>query len=118
MRVRRGLLFWGLFLIPLGGISLLVRAGVIDATRLADAWRLWPIILIGVGLAIVLGRSRAAVLATAVIALVLGTLGGAALAGGTTWIGAFSDCGSVRASDQHLVRDGSFDPGADVRLDL
>jgi hypothetical protein len=26
MRVRRGLLFWGLFLIPLGGVTLLVRA--------------------------------------------------------------------------------------------
>lgn len=37
MRIRRGLLFWGLFLIPLGGIPLLARAGTIDAARFADA---------------------------------------------------------------------------------
>ncbi len=119
MRVRRGLLFWGLFLIPLGGVSLLVRAGVLDGERLGDAWRLWPLVLIGVGVAIVLGRSRLAVAGTAVVALVLGSLGGAALAGGNLWIGALGDCaGGSRAADEHLLRDGTFDPGAAVRLDL
>jgi len=119
MRVRRGLLFLGLFLIPLGGVSLLVRAGVLDAARLADAWRLWPLILVGAGIAILLGRSRLALVGTAVVALVLGSLAGAALAGGNGWFGVFSDCGgSGRPTDEHLRRDGSFDPGADVRLDL
>ena len=119
MRVRRGLLFWGLFLIPLGGITLLTRAGVLDADRLSDAWRLWPLILIGIGLAIVLGRSRTAVVGTAIIALVLGSLGGAALAGGHLWIGAFSDCTFASGpTDQRFHRDGTFDGGAAVRLDL
>ena len=119
MRVRRGLLFWGLFLIPLGGITLLVRAGVLDADQLSDAWRLWPLILIGIGVAIVLGRTRTAVVGTAVVALVLGTLGGAAIAGGHVWIGDLSDCASgSRPTDEHLVRDGTFDPAAAVRLEL
>ncbi|HLO35881.1 MAG TPA: DUF5668 domain-containing protein [Candidatus Deferrimicrobium sp.] len=119
MRVRRGLLFWGLFLIPLGGISLLVRAGVVDADRLSEAWRLWPLILVGIGLAIVLGRSRTAVLGTAVIALILGTLGGSALASGNLWIGAFSDCTIASGpTDQKLQQSGTLDSGAAVRLDL
>jgi hypothetical protein len=119
MRVRRGLLFWGLFLIPLGGITLLTRAGVLDADRMSDAWRLWPLILIGVGLAIVLGRSRTAVVGTAVVALVLGSLGGAALASGSFWFGGFGDCTlASRSTDQELHRDGTFDDGASVRLDL
>lgn len=119
MRVRRGLLFWGLFLIPLGGISLLVRAGVLDADRLTDAWRLWPLILIGIGLAILLGRSRTAVVGTAIIALVLGTLGGAALASGHLWLGVLSDCAVASGpTDQQLQRSGTFDAGAAVRLDL
>jgi hypothetical protein len=119
MRVRRGLLFWGLFLIPLGGITLLVRAGVLDADRLSDAWRLWPLILIGIGVAIVLGRTRTAAVGTAVVALVLGTVAGAALAGGNVWIGDLSDCaGGSRPTDERLVRDGTFDPAAAVRLEL
>ncbi len=52
MRLRRGPLFWGLLLIPLGGIPLLVRGGYIDAVGASPiAWRLWPLLLIGVGLA-------------------------------------------------------------------
>jgi hypothetical protein len=117
MRVRRGLLFWGLFLIPLGAVPLLVRAGVIDSNRLVDAWRLWPLLIIGVGLAILVGRTRAAVVGTFVVALILGTLGGAALASGNLWFGALSDCGFGRI-DQHLDRSGSFDGPATVRLDL
>jgi hypothetical protein len=119
MRVRHGLLFLGLFLIPLGGVMLLVRAGVVDSDRLTEAWRLWPLILIGLGIAIVLGRSRMAVVGTAIVALVLGSLAGAAISGSDGWIGALSDCGGTsRATDEHLRRDGSFDLGADVRLDL
>ena len=119
MRVRRGLLFWGLFLIPLGGITLLVRAGVLDAGRLADAWRLWPLILIGIGAAIVVGRGRTAVAASAAVAIILGSLGGAALASGHLWIGALSDCaiGSA-ATDQHLDRSGTFTTAPNVRFQL
>jgi len=119
MRVRRGLLFWGLFLIPLGGITLLVRAGVLDAERLTDAWRLWPLILVGIGLAIVVGRSRTAVIGTAVVALVVGSLGGAALASGHLWIGAVSDCAVASGpADQHVQRSGAFDGTAAVRVSL
>ena len=119
MRIRRGLLFWGLFLIPLGGISLLVRGGVLDADRLSEAWRLWPLILIGIGLAILLGRSRTAIAGTAVVALILGSLGGAALASGHLRVGALSDCAIASGpTDQHVTRSGSFDGGAAVRLEL
>jgi hypothetical protein len=117
MRVRRGLLFWGLFLIPLGGVPLLVRAGLLDPDQLVDAWRLWPLLIIGVGLAILVGRTRTAVVGTLVVALVLGTLGGAALASGNLWFGALSDCGFGRI-DQHLDTSGSFDGPATVQLDL
>ncbi|HEX2755913.1 MAG TPA: DUF5668 domain-containing protein, partial [Candidatus Limnocylindrales bacterium] len=119
MRVRRGLLFWGLFLIPLGGISLLVRAGAVDPDRLSEAWRLWPLILIGIGLAILLGPGRTAVVGTAIVAVVLGSVGGAAIASGHLWIGALSDCAVASGpTDQQLQRSGSFDRSAAVRLDL
>jgi hypothetical protein len=80
MRVRRGLLFWGLLLLPLGAIPLLERAGVVAASQLTEVWRLWPLVLVALGLGLLLGRGRAGALGTALLALVLGILGGGALA--------------------------------------
>lgn len=98
MRIRRGPLFWGLLLIPLGMIPLLVRAGALDDNAFVDAWRLWPLVLVGIGLAILLGRGRAGLVATVVLALTLGLAGGSALASGNTWIGSINDCVATQAS--------------------
>src|SRR6476659_9679121 len=100
MRVRRGPLFLGLFLIPLGAITLAVRAGFLDSDQLVESWRLWPLILIGIGLAILFARSRAAIAGTVIIALLLGTLSGAAIAAGPGWFVGLSDCSiGERAAD-------------------
>jgi hypothetical protein len=117
MRPRRSLLFWGLLLIPLGAIPLLARAGVIDASRFLDAWKLWPLVLVGIGAVILIGRTRAAIVGTAVIALTLGTIGGAALASPGTLLGAVTHCGPGGVT-QHVNRDGTFPTSASVVLDL
>jgi len=118
MRVRRGLLFWGLLLVPLGAIPLLVRAGQLDPNRLVDAWRLWPLIVIGIGFIVLASRTRYAIVGTIVVALAVGSIAGAALASGNLWLGAVGACGfngngSV-AVDQH----GTFTGPAVVRLNL
>jgi hypothetical protein len=118
MRIRRGLLFWGLFLIPLGALPLLVRAGTLAPETFADAWRLWPIVLIVLGAMIVLGRTRAAVLGTAVGALVLGTAAGGALASGNLWFGGITDCGFSGAPTDQVDGSGTFAQPAAVSLDL
>jgi hypothetical protein len=117
MRIRRGLLFAGLFLIPLGGMTLLVRAGTISANAFDDIWRLWPLILIGFGVALLLGRSRAASVGTAVAALVLGTLVGGAIASGTGFVGSVGDCGMTGTSTR-LDQSGTFEEEAAVAVDL
>jgi hypothetical protein len=118
MRIHRGLLFWGLFLIPLGAIPLLARANAIDLGGIGQAWRFWPLILVALGLAILLGRSRASIVATVVLALVLGGIAGAALAAGPGWIASAVDCGADRATDAQLDRNGTFSGPAEVNLDL
>ncbi len=118
MRIRRGLLFAGLFLIPLGGMTLLVRAGTIDPDALTDIWRLWPLILIGFGVALLLGRSRAASLGTAIAALVLGVLVGGAIASGGALVGSISDCGPAIGQTERLDESGTFVGPATVTLDL
>ncbi len=119
MRIRRGPLFWGLLLIPLGAIPLLVRAEVLDTARFADVGRLWPLILIAIGIATILGRGRVNVIGTAVIALTIGTLGGAALATGTTAFGVITDCAASPAQMSSLNDEGTFDGDASsITIDL
>jgi hypothetical protein len=118
MRVRRGLLFWGLFLIPLGAVPLLVRAGVVDPASLAGAWRLWPVILIAIGLALVAGRSQIAVVGTAVTAIILGIAAGGALSTGNAWFGLLGDCSSGGSTNAQADQTGTFATPASVRLEL
>lgn len=118
MRIRRGFLFWGLLLIPLGAITLLVRAGLVDSAALGDSWRLWPLILVGIGLAILLGRRRSGLVATVILALTMGLLGGSALAASGGWLSSITDCVATPASMSHLTDGGLLATSATVELEL
>lgn len=80
MRVDRGLLGWGLFLILLGGIPLAVQQGWIPSDL--RWWELWPLILVGIGLSILLRFTRFAVLGGLVVAATFGVIAGGILANG------------------------------------
>jgi LiaF transmembrane domain len=118
MRIRRGLLFWGLFLILLGAIPLLARAGVIPEDTFADIWRWWPLLLIGLGIALLLGRSQAGLIGTAIVAIVLGVLGGSALASNNTWIGNITDCAGAGGQTTPFDGNGSLRDGASATIEL
>ncbi len=116
MRVDRGYLFWGVFFVLLGAIPLAERQGWIDVGGLGDVGRLWPLIIIGIGIAILASRTRLALVATVVGALVLGTLAGTALA---SFGGGVFEC--VRTGEPQLQRttqDGTLGPESAVRLDI
>ncbi len=118
MRIRRGPLFWGLFLIPLGAVPLLVRAGAVDSALFDEAWRLWPLVLVGFGLALIVGRGRASIVVTVVLALALGLAGGGALASTNDWVGSVSNCTSNQASASRSTDGGTFATSASVQLNL
>ena len=119
LRVRRGLLFWGLLLIPLGAIPLLVRAGQIDPNRLVDAWRLWPLVIIGIGIAVLASGTRYALVGSVVIALTIGSIGGAALASGNLWLSAFSGCGfGSTGTTTQADKSGTLSGSGTVDLEL
>lgn len=113
MNYHRGLLFWGLALITGGVVVLAAQQRYIDSDWLARAWRLWPLILVAMGLSILLSRTRAAIVGTVVAALVVGTAGGALIAVGP---GAFS-CGGTDPTDL-TTRQGTFGDTAQVQLDF
>ena len=109
MHVRRGALGWGVFLILAGAIPLAVRAGILSEAQVSDLWTLWPMILIGLGIGLLLARTRVAFLGGLIVAATFGImvggllsvgLGGAGLTGGI--------CGSPDNASAFPAQSGSF----------
>ncbi|MDP9468790.1 MAG: DUF5668 domain-containing protein [Chloroflexota bacterium] len=113
MNYNRGLLFWGLALITGGAVALAAQQGYIDRELLAGAWRLWPLILVAIGLSILLSRTPAAIVGTIVAALVVGTAGGALIAVGP----GIASCGGSEPATL-VTRNGAFGDEAQVLLDF
>lgn len=81
MHVDRNRFGWGLFLVILGLVPLAVATNVIDGSVVRQAWQLWPLVLIGLGLGVLMGRARGALVSTLVVSISLGLAAGALLAG-------------------------------------
>ena len=60
MSIDRRLLGWGIFLVILGAIPLAVNQGWLARETLGRAWQLWPLILVGIGIRLVLARVSSA----------------------------------------------------------
>jgi hypothetical protein len=113
MNYHRGLLFWGLALITGGAVALAAQQGYLDRDLLAGAWRLWPLILVAIGLSIIVARTPFAIIGTIVAALVVGTAGGALIAVGP----GVAACGGPEPTNL-TTRQGTFDSAAKVKLDF
>jgi hypothetical protein len=113
MRVNRSRLNWGIFLIVLGAVPLAYHQGVIPASALGEAWRLWPLIIVGIGLSFVLSRTPAFFLGGTVVAICLGLVFGSAFA-----IGPNVGCGGNGQNSRTTSQYGSFQGGTAVELDL
>ncbi len=85
MRVDRRFLNWGIFLIVLGLVPLLVRLDVISSSAIRDAWRLWPLIFVGLGLGLLLRRTAVAPIGGLIVAGTLGLVIGSLIAVGGTF---------------------------------
>jgi hypothetical protein len=113
MRVNRRFLYWGVFLVAIGGVLVAADLTPFDPAVVGDALRLWPLALIALGLGLVLRRTRLALpggmLAAAVPGLVLG--GAFALAPHLTFA-----CGASTADGATTTRTGTFDGSA--RIDV
>ncbi|CAN5721200.1 hypothetical protein BH23CHL8_BH23CHL8_26130 [soil metagenome] len=86
MRIDRGLLNWGVFLIVLGGVPLAVQQGWAGSGIAGDLWRLWPLILVGIGLGLILRWTPVAWLGGALVAATFGLIAGALITGGVSGI--------------------------------
>lgn len=114
MQINRGLVFWGVALITAGVVALAIQGGVIDGEQARQAWRLWPVVLIVIGLTIIAARTPFALVATLIAGLAVGGLAGTLVTG---WPDGMSiGCGGE--ADQVLSDGGTFDGAAEVDLDF
>lgn len=114
MQVNRGLVFWGVAFVTAGAVALAIQSGLIDRDVARQAWRLWPVVLIVIGVAVIAARTPFAVVATLLAGLVLGGMGGTLVAG---WPDGMSiGCGGD--TDQRIGDEGSFGDAATVELDF
>jgi hypothetical protein len=119
MHVSRGLLGWGVFFITLGSVPLAVRSGYLDPALVSRAWELWPLLLVGIGLGLILQRTWAAFVGALVVAITLGLMGGGLLSGGLPEAGGFTACGfGPNGGDGSSFAAQSGTLGADAQVDL
>jgi hypothetical protein len=116
MRINRGLLGWAVFLVLVGAIPLLVRGGYISEDQIRNLGSLWPLILIGVGIAVLFGRTRFAFVGGLLVAATFGVIVGGLLSGGVAGIG-LSACGPGADAVAFPPQSGTFD-GSTARVDL
>jgi len=114
VNVDRGFLFWGVALITAGAVTLGLQSGAIPADVADDAGRWWPVILIVIGLAVIATRTPFAALAFVLAGLVVGAIGGIAVAGGGF---SFAGCDDDELTGS-VSEAGTFTDSADVALDF
>ena len=111
MRMNRKFLYWGVFLVALGGVLVAADVNGVDDATIGDALRLWPLAIVALGLGLVLRRTRFSVagglLAAAVPGLVLG--GMFAVVPHFTF-----DCSGGGEASSFATRNGTFDGPARV----
>lgn len=115
MRIHRGFLGWGVFLILAGSIPLAVRAGYLSDDQLRNVGSLWPLILVGIGVGLILSRTRYGFLGGFIVAATFGVIVGGLLAGS---VGGFDiGCGSTRGTTAFESRQGPL-TGASASIDI
>ncbi len=106
MRIDRRFLGWGIFFIALGGVPLLVRQGLVAQSTAGDAWRLWPLVIVGIGVGILLRRTPAAVAGGMLVAATFGIVFGGLLASGPD-LGNVAGCGNPNVTGPIVASQGS-----------
>ncbi len=118
MHVDSRFLGWGVFFILAGGLPLAVQSGYLPSDAAGEVWRLWPLILVGIGIGIILGRTALGWLGGLIVAATFGLLVGGALAGGFDRIGCGFDRNDGSASGPGTTVGGELADGATVELEF
>jgi LiaF transmembrane domain len=118
MRVDRRLLGWGLFFILVGAIPLATRFGYLDPAIVGRWPSLWPLLLVGWGLGLLLRRTPIDWIGGAIAATVFGIMGGGLLASGFAGAPISTGCGGQSAGTAFATQSGSFEGSGRLNIEL
>jgi hypothetical protein len=118
MHLDRRLLGWGLFFILVGAIPLATRAGLLDPAIVGRWPSLWPLLLIGWGLGLLLRRTPVEWIGGALTATVFGIMGGGLLASGFAGASISTGCGGQAPGTAFATQTGVFASQGRLNLEL
>jgi hypothetical protein len=118
MHIDRRLLGWGAFFILAGGIPLAVRAGVLEESLVGQWAQLWPLLLIGWGIGLLLRNSPGEWLGGAVVAVTFGIMAGGLLATGWRGFPLATGCTNDAPTTAFQARTGDLTSTAQVDVDF
>jgi LiaF transmembrane domain len=116
MRIDRRLLGWGLFFILAGGIPLAVRTNLLDESVVSQWANLWPVLLIGWGIGLLLRATPVEWIGGAITAIVLGVMAGGLLTTGAGGLPFATGC--TRDEPQAAFQGRTGDLGAEAQVNL
>ncbi|HET9521026.1 MAG TPA: DUF5668 domain-containing protein [Candidatus Limnocylindrales bacterium] len=116
MRLDRRLAGIGLFLVVFGAVLLAARQGWIDPDLVGRAWQLWPLLLIGFGITILVGGRTGSQVGGLLVAAILGVMaaGFFTSGGGFPFIG----CGNDRTGVPFAAESGELTGRTSVAVDF
>ncbi|MCA1570694.1 MAG: DUF5668 domain-containing protein [Chloroflexi bacterium] len=114
MRINSGLIFWGVALVTAGVVALAIQSQIIPAESARQAWRLWPLLLIVIGVSVVASRTAFGGIATLLAGVVAGGLAGSLVAGLPDGL----EVGCGGEPTETVTADGSFATDGAVDLDF
>lgn len=113
--VNRKFLYWGVFFVAIGAVLVADQGDLIASDTAASALALWPVVLIAIGLALVLRRTRIGLAGGMIAAALPGLLLGGLVVAAPRMTP--PGC-HVVAPSGYTTSQGTFTPGARVELEL
>ena len=114
MTVNRRFLYWGVFLVAAGAVALVAQTDAVDSDVLAQVLRLWPVVIIALGIGLLLRRTRFGLAGGMLAATMPGLLLGGLVVAAPRMA---PECGVVQPAS-FATRQGTFDGAASVDLTL
>jgi hypothetical protein len=114
MRIDRRRVGFGLFLVTAGVVMVAVREGPIPEETARRAWNLWPLLLIGFGLSMILAGRPGSSLGGLIVAVTFG-----AMVGGVAATGSIGICSNDHGAGTTSTPDagGDLGPAAHVTIE-
>jgi hypothetical protein len=118
MHLDRRLLGWGLFFILAGGIPLAVRTNLLSASVVEPWANLWPLLLIGWGIGLLLRSSPVEWIGGAITAITFGVMAGGLLATGMSGVPFAAGCSGNQPGTAFAERSGDLAASAQVNVEF